>query len=544
MTDETRNHNSYWKKFAGGGILRMMLRTFTWRRGLTVLCLASMCIVGRPTGAAPQETHDARQLIVNAMRAMGGEEKLKAIKTTSWAVIGQRYMREQSERPAGPWLQDYFQSTVVRDLEHKRLREERQSRGCDSTECWKSAEWQAATLVFADDAAAQKSQGKFSPTRGEAARNSKDWIVLDPIRLLISAQAAKDLREEPAMEFYGFRQSVVAFTYDGAPVRLILNPGTGLPSGAEITRTALDNFFWGPWGDITTRVSWTFWELERGGVRYPRQWDAESNGRPNWTLTINEWTINPETKEETFAIPAETAAAIRGRKLSIEELPLGTVNAPAKEVAPGIVQVPGSWNVEEVEFDDGIAILEGPISSGYSARAIADAEKRFAGKKVKMVVTTSDAWPHLGGMREYAARGIEIYALDLNKPILEQLFAAPHQMKPDELQRHPRKPVWHMVSGPTVAGGRENRMEIIPLRTQTGERQMVVYFPLAKLLYTSDLFQKDGQGNYFLPQTMSEAVDVVKREKLDVEAVFGMHLAKTDWKEVVAAVEKQVGGSN
>jgi hypothetical protein len=522
----------------------MMMNTVTWQRGLAVVCLGLLLVAGRATYAEEKEKHDARQLIVNAMRAMGGEEKLKAIKTTSWKVIGQRYMREQSERPTGPWLQDYFQSTVVRDLERIRLREQRQSRGCDSTECWKSAEWQASVLVFSDGVAAQTSDGKFFPARGDAARNSKDWILLDPVRLLISAQDAKDLREESAIEFYGFRQNVVAFSYEGAPVRLILNPGTGLPSGAEITRTALDNVFWGPWGDITTRVSWTFWELERGGVRYPRQWDAESNGRPNWTMTINEWTINPETKDDTFAIPAETAAAIRGRNLSIEELPLGNVNAPAIEVAPGILQVPGSWNVEEVELEDGIAILEGPISSGYSAKTIADAEKRFAGKKVQMVVTTSDAWPHLGGMREYAARGIEIYALDLNKPILEQLFEAPHQMKPDELERHPRKPVWHMVSGRTVAGDKERRMEIIPLRTQTGERQMFVYFPFAKLLYTSDLFQKDGQGNYFLPQTMSEAVDVVKREKLDVEAVFGMHLAKTDWKEIVAAVEKQASGSN
>jgi len=176
----------------------------------------------------------------------------------------------------------------VRDLERIRLREERQSRGCDSTECWKSAEWQASVLVFSDGVAALTSDGKFFPARGDAARNSKDWILLDPIRLLISAQAAKDLREESAIEFYGFRQNVVAFSYEGVPVRLILNPGTGLPSGAEITRTALDNVFWGPWGDITTRVSWTFWELERGGVRYPRQWDAESNGRPNWTMTINE----------------------------------------------------------------------------------------------------------------------------------------------------------------------------------------------------------------------------------------------------------------
>lgn len=516
---------------------------YTWQRGLVLGCVVVMALAGNFVRAEDRNAREAHELIAKAMQAMGGAEKLKAIRTTSWKVIGQRYMREQSERPTGPWIGDYFQSTVLRDLEHGRLREERQSRGCDSTECWKSAEWQASTLVIADGVAAMTSGGKFFPARGEAARNSGDWILLDPIRLLMAAENVRDLREEAEIEFYGHRQEVVAFVYEGMPVRLILNPGTGLPSGMEITRTALDNIFWGPWGDVTMRVNWTFWGLEPGGVRYPRQWDAESWGRPNWTMMINEWTINPEAKEEQFAIPAETVAAIRGRKMSIEEMPLGNPNVPVREIAAGIVQVPASFNVEEVELEDGIAILEGPISSGYSAKAITDAEKRYAGKKVKMVVTTSDAWPHLGGMREYAARGIEIYALDLNKPILEQLLAVPHTMAPDELQRHPRKPQWHWVSQRMVIGDKKNRMEIIPLRTQTGERQMFVYFPQAKVLYTSDLFQKDLEGNYFLPQTLSEAVDVVKREKLDVEAVFGMHLAKTEWKDIVAAVDKQIHGN-
>ncbi|HKT46637.1 MAG TPA: hypothetical protein VJP87_03865 [Candidatus Acidoferrales bacterium] len=38
----------------------------------------------------------------------------------------------------------------------------------------------------------------------------------------------------------------------------------------------------------------------------------------------------------------------------------------------------------------------------------------------------------------------------------------------------------------------------------------------------------------FLPQTLSEAVDFVRRETLAVDTVFGMHLAPTPWKTVTA----------
>ena len=47
--------------------------------------------------------------------------------------------------------------------------------------------------------------------------------------------------------------------------------------------------------------------------------------------------------------------------------------------------------------DDGIVILEAPISSGYSAKVIAEAKKRFPGIPIQAVITTSDSWLTLPG---------------------------------------------------------------------------------------------------------------------------------------------------
>jgi hypothetical protein len=48
-------------------------------------------------------------------------------------------------------------------------------------------------------------------------------------------------------------------------------------------------------------------------------------------------------------------------------------------------------------------MLEAPIGSGYSEKVIAEVEKRFPNTPIKAVITTSDAWPHLRGVREYVA---------------------------------------------------------------------------------------------------------------------------------------------
>ena len=74
-----------------------------------------------------------------------------------------------------------------------------------------------------------------------------------------------------------------------------------------------------------------------------------------------------------------------------------------QELVSGVVLIPGAWNTTLVRQSDGIVVIEAPISSGYSVQAIAEANKRFPGIPIKAVITTSDAWPHIGGVREYVA---------------------------------------------------------------------------------------------------------------------------------------------
>jgi hypothetical protein len=152
-------------------------------------------------------------------------------------------------------------------------------------------------------------------------------------------------------------------------------------------------------------------------------------------------------------------------------------------------------------------------------------------------VTTSDSWPHIGGVREYAARGIPIYALDLNRAILTRLMAAPHRLHPDLLAKTPHEAKFTFVSKRLTLGTGENRIEMIPFRTVTGERQIMVYFPGARLVYTSDLFSIARDGSIFLPQFAQEAVDAISREKLDVARVYGMHYDPVPLPQLHKAIE-------
>ena len=82
-----------------------------------------------------------------------------------------------------------------------------------------------------------------------------------------------------------------------------------------------------------------------------------------------------------------------------------------------------------------------------------------------------------------------------------------------------------------------NRLQIIPIRGETSERQLMVYFPEHHLLYGSDPFQKLPDGSYFYPQTVSELTDAVAREKLTPETFFMMHVVPTSWADLAKVLE-------
>jgi len=56
---------------------------------------------------------------------------------------------------------------------------------------------------------------------------------------------------------------------------------------------------------------------------------------------------------------------------------------------------------------------------------------------------------HIGGLREYAARGIPIYALDVNVPVVRSLLSAPHAQVPDSLAKVRVLPVVRSIGSRT-----------------------------------------------------------------------------------------------
>jgi hypothetical protein len=428
----------------------------------------------------------------------------------------------------------YLQTTEKRDVAGGRSRIETQQRFMQVPD-WSPGG--TATIVDADAAILQRGE-RSMPAGRQAYEDGRERIELAPERVLLTALAAPDLAPAPDVTVHGIVQHVATFGWRGRQVRLLFDAGNGLPTAVE----TIGDDTYGIWGRVRETTFYSLWTLLPGGVRYPLQFDRQWNGVPKSSATIMKIAVNPALEDAGFTIPAEAKKAFLSLP-SVYGIPALTFD-PARraDIAPGVVQYSGNWNVGVVQQPDGLVVLEAPIGSRYSGEVMDELAKRYPGQKVKAVVTTSDAWPHLGGVREYAARGVPVYALDLNRSILERLLEADYSAHPDALAKSPRRARFTFVSSKTSIGAGETRIDLYPLRGKNGERQMAAYFPALKLLYTSDEVQPQRGGGFFMPEYLLEVRDLVRREHLEVEKIFGFHAGLTPWSAIEAAISAAAAG--
>ena len=475
---------------------------------------------------------NAAALVRRSVDAMGGETALKAVRNLKIDSMGHVYALEQSERPEGPHLVTYQQTMEIRDQEHQRIWRKQEQRN------WSLPNWMGPVLVAADGVVALTFNGRWGPHQPQQLAKTREDLQLAPERMLFTALAAPDLRVSADRTLHGVLNHAVSFTHNGAKHTLYLNAHTNLPTMLQSVQE--DEF--GIWGDVTRERWYSFWSLQPGGWQYPQQITSTWNGLPAADMTVFTIKVNESIDEKDFAIPdaakeqfkqvlaqPQMAMGMRGARVDL---------AKAIDITPDVVFLPGSWNVTLVRQPDGVVVLEAPIGSEYSIQVIDAAAKKFPGAPIKAVVTTSDAWPHIAGVREYVARGIPVYALDLNLPILRRLAAATLTTAPDRLQRQPRKPIFHAVSSKTTIGSGAMRIDVMPVRGEGSERMMMAYLPGMKALYASDLLQYNRDRTaFFNPVYPAELVAAATRETLAVDQTWAMHMAPIPWSKVTEALK-------
>jgi hypothetical protein len=496
---------------------------------LTAGCVAAGAAASEKPVAAPGCAHESpQQCVTAALEAMGGRDRLQQVTNVRLQTVGHTLLVEQSYRQA-PFITSYDRAHITLDLVNQRLLAETKLTWPESDADQSDSD---TTLVVGPDGGVYHTKFGDSPCSLGDLDAAREALALGPVRILLTAVDASDLHFEAPEIVRSTPHAVLAFSWRHIAVRVLLNPFNHLPDAVETTRVFHD--FWYFWGDVRQRIYWDNWKLVQG-VTFPTNRVEERNsGAWSSTQALNV-EFNVLLDEKAFEMTAgavKQSAASPGwdRPFVVKE---------ATTLAPGIELFAGSWNAAIVKQQDGIVILEAPISGLYTQGVLKEARRRHPGMQINAILSTSDSWPHTGGVRQAVALGLPVYILDLNQPLLDKMMAAPHGIEPDALQRSPNpKPHWKLVAKKEEVGSGANRMELYPLRGAATERQYMVYFPEHHLLYASDTLALNDDGSLYDPELMYEVAQAVKRENLIVDTVFAMHQGPMPWEKALALIEK------
>jgi hypothetical protein len=519
------------RRFAGEELVSRRARPGFW---LPVLAASGMWMAAGVHAVekfmTPGCAHDSPQQCVNgALEAMGGREQLQKVATLRMETTGHTLLMEQSYRQA-PFITAYERDHITMDLVNQRLLDEAKLTWPESDPHQSDSD---TTLVVGAEGGVYRTKFGDSPCSLNDLEAARQALALGPARVLMTAADAPDLHFETPQVLRSTSHAVIAFTWRHIPVRVLLNPFNHLPDAVETTQVFHD--FWYFWGDVRQRIYFDNWKLVQG-ITFPTNWVEERNGTIWSSTQALNVELNVETDEKSFAM---TPGAVKQSAASPGwNRPFGVKGATA--LAPGVDLYAGSWNATIVKEPDGVVILEAPISGVYTQGVVKEARKRYPGSPVTAVLSTSDSWPHTGGVREAVALGMPVYILDLNRPLLDKIMSAPHTLEPDALQNLKRAKVqpWRIVAKKLELGSGANRMELYPLRGASTERQYMVYFPEHRLLYASDTLALNDDGSLYDPELMYEVAQAVKRENLSVDTVFAMHQGPLPWSKVMTLIEK------
>jgi glyoxylase-like metal-dependent hydrolase (beta-lactamase superfamily II) len=467
----------------------------------------------------------AREIVLASAEAIGGVDRLRSIRGVRVEEMGTEYLISTVTRRDAPPRMISQTIATLRSAADSGIR-----RTLVQVVPMRAGALASTTVVSHGAAAVVRGNG-LVPASVFDLETSTEELLLSPERVLLTALDAKDLRLERDTTIGAIRHHVVSLGIDGARVRLFMDSASGFPTRVEIVRAYPSSVFWAMWGDLTLVTAWSAWAMEQGGVWYPRQRSVSLNGEAFREYVVSSLDLAASPAPDSLAIPDSVRAAfasVAARQRSLAERGTLPMLTPSP-IAPTAVLYQGGYQSAAVKQADGIVIIEAPESPAKSRAVLADVATRWPGTRVKAVITTSPMWMHIGGLREYAARGVPIYALDANVPVVRSLLSAPYAQAPDSLAKVRVAPVIRSVGHLTTIGQGAQRLELRPARGQQSSLMMLVYLPEQRLLYASDVVLPDAFEPVFAAGYWEELARVVKREGLTVERVFAEHLPPTPW---------------
>ena len=492
------------------------------RTVLFSLAIAGMVISVHPS--AQGRSSQALQLVTRAAEAMGGRERILALKRLTVEGYGQLAYQNGggniTSSPDAPqkWIDVRDYARVI-DFEHGRMRvRQRQmnafvfaaAQNMKGVVAQQGLDGEVAFNINANGAAT-----RVSPA---AARARRMDMLADPVVIVRTAL-------DPNSKLGNMRAAggltLVDVTAQGDTVTLAIDSATSLP--AYVSWVGPDTNL----GDVTYRAAFTGYEPVNG-VLMPTGYTTTIDFRSIvlWKLYVDRHAADAP---EVTAAPGVVSAA-----------PIPVPQPPVIEstaVARGIWFLRGAGNSVLFEFDDHLTLFE-VYASEANAKAIIDkARSLVPAKPLTEAIVSHHHFDHTGGLRAAVAEGLTIVMQKGNEAFIREVTSRPAKRFPDALGRNPRPLKFKAVHDHLTMKDDSMALEIYRVVANSHMADgLMVYVPRDRLLVQGDLFDVNWDSYWW----GSSYIDNVRHRNLQVERDVPVHGSILPLAEVQEAIAKQI----
>jgi glyoxylase-like metal-dependent hydrolase (beta-lactamase superfamily II) len=510
------------------------------RRSLTALPVAaaalSLAFAASPAGAqTASRPAAAERVVAEAAAALGGADKLKAVRNISMAGYGQwAWLIGAEEISASPHAPQKLQAANdlrrVYDLEHDRFQASERAflqfpflassayafplkdQRLDGDIAWDAS----GGNVFAPPGAPSQPRriAEYAGGAGGAdgVHMRRMWMLNNPVVLVralmdpatrLSAPKAEDRYTVVEATLKSGERLQAGFFNAGKYCQALCK---GLPA---FVRWAQPN----PNLGQVTHTTWLTGYASIDGLMLPLGFDT----RLDWRDT--DWfRMFVDHYEITGQIPDLAApAAIR--------------NSPAPPVNPvtpvrAVKVADHLWRLlptgtTAIEFADHITLFELDTPSPEQAKAVIEfARTLVPGKPVTQMIASHEHFDHVSGLREAVAEGLAVISKRANAEYFDEMVNHPAPEFPDDLTRSGKKMTFIPVDEKLVLKDQTMELQLLWARNNIHMADAIVaYAPAQKTIIEGDVATASNAWQFW-PDNLRDIIDYYK---LDVALLSPVH---------------------
>jgi hypothetical protein len=485
-----------------------------------------------------QATSAERQLVTRAAEALGGRDRVMALKTLQIVGYGElAYFNGGGNITGDPDAPQKWQKvldyTRTIDLENWRTRVQQRLKmdfvfastigqlGLNRTN--ETLDGDVAYNIGGGFLAApQSGTPQPQPAGAAAVRQRRMELLAHPITIVRGALDAtsklSNLRTQANL------QLVDVTVRQGDTLTLAVNTTSNLPAWVSYVGPNANL------GDVTYRTAFAGYVPEKG-IQLPTGFATTIDFRSVVQSKLYVDRNIVDAPIDDLSAPASVRASTPPQGAP----PGGGGNLKPMKVADHVWYMNGN---SFFEFDDHFTMVEANRQDA-ALQAILDVVNALVpGKRVTQVIQSHHHFDHSVGLRAAVAQGLTIISRRGNEGIFREMVARPARLFPDALGRNPKPLAFIPVDDHLKLKDSTNEVDIYHI---VGNYHMadgvIVHVPAASLLVEADLSTQEWDYNWWGDSLMNN----IEYRKIKVDTNLAVHAQKPfPLADVVAAIERQV----